>query len=105
KRPSASSCPSPGEKLQVGVRLAIGLPAPSRPSTLNAITSPWRTVGFEGDSVSFPLVARTTRTSSEADAPRTDAVSVALPGATPVTTPARSTLTIFGRLDCQRTES
>ena len=96
----------PGEKLQVGVRLAIGLPAPSRASTLNATTSPWRTDGFDGVTASASRSspappgrrARPTR-------PRTDAVSVALPGATPVTMPERSTLATFGRLDCQRIES
>ena len=55
------------------------------------------------DSVSFAILAGTTRTSSEADAPRTDAVSVALPRRDAGDRRRqRSTATILGRLDCQR---
>ena len=73
---------------------------------MKATTSPWRTDGFAGLSASFAIPEPgTTRTSSEADAPRTDAVSVERPGARPVIVPSPSTATILGRLDCQRTAS
>lgn len=75
---------------------AITLPLASRTVAESVVELPMGTVADEGVTVTLAAVGAFTVTAADADFPSLVAVIVAVPGATPVTTPAADTVATDG---------
>jgi len=83
-------------ELQVTTRLVTTVPFTSLTTTVRVVDPRTRIVADGGDTVTVPTGATVTVTVADPDFPSLVAVIVAVPGATPVTTPVDDTVAIPG---------